>query len=169
MSSASTLEMYETELRHHVDINLRQYLSVNAIFFAERLYHLRSTEANRHVLAKCFYQIGKFKQTYLILQGSQSNENCYLLALVCIELLKYDEAESALLKQSFKLPKDLTLDDLKAIPGGSAGLYLLGRIARKQHRDEVAIQYFNLSLQVSCICELQSRLNCICCIYYVFS
>jgi hypothetical protein len=69
-----------------------------------------------------------------------------------MDLGKFDEGERALLPQAGKsklLAQTITADDVQLVPGGAAGLYLLGKFARKQHRVDVAIDYFKLSLEVS--------------------
>lgn len=88
----------------------------------------------------------------------------YLFALACMDLGKFDEGERALLPQataSKLLSQKITADDVHSVPGGAAGLYLLGKFSRKQHRAETAIDYFKLSLEV-----LFLILRCIACSSY---
>jgi tetratricopeptide (TPR) repeat protein len=42
----------------------------------------------------------------------------------------------------------LLLDQLKQIPGGAAGVHLLGLICRREHRKSAAIDYFKKSLEI---------------------
>ena len=100
-------------------------------------------------MAQCFFQQGKVKQAYLLLKESDDKLNRYLLGLVCVNLKKYNEAEKALLPELYSMdPKNMTKHDIENIPGSAAGLYLLGVICRREHRQESAIFYFQYSLQV---------------------
>jgi hypothetical protein len=58
-----------------VESNLNLQLTKNARFYAERLHNLKPSEANLHLLAKCYYQERKIKQVYLLLLGSSNPEN----------------------------------------------------------------------------------------------
>ena len=149
--------------------NLSLFLYDNAKFFAERLYYEDPHPENLHLLGQTYYRQGKIKQTYLILQHSDWPTNRYLFALSCIKLGKLNEAERALLpptmgkhsesKQNSKAQsKSKESKDSKeyssgskehssvTVPGGAAGLYLLGIICRKEQRKEAAIEYFQRSL-----------------------
>lgn len=132
-------------LRHLVVQNLSLFLYENAKFYAERLYYEEPQPENLHLLAQSYFRQGKIKQTYLILQNSDLPSNRYLLAIACISLGKFNEAEKALLLSvKTKLKPDQAVD----IPGGAAGLYLLGIICRKEQRLEAAVEYFQRSLEV---------------------
>lgn len=142
-----------------IEHSLACCLYVNATFYAERLHAICPNEDSLGFLAKCYYAQHKWKQVYLILQHATSTTNRYLFAVVCIELKKFKEAESALLASyplengvSFQtlLPKHINAEKaLVYIPGGASGIYLLGKVARKQHQKEKAIEYLKLCLQVS--------------------
>lgn len=135
-------------VHHFMAISLYE----NAIFYAERLYYESSTAETLHLLALCYYRMGKVNQTYLLLRdGSHrmsSADNRYLYALACIALDKLYEAESALqYVDKNGLPK-MTLEAMQHVPGKAAGVYLLGKICKRQHKRDMAIDYFKLSLQV---------------------
>ena len=77
--------------------------------------------------------MGKTRQAYLLLQNSsQSLESKYLLARCCLELGELREAEQAL----SGIKGSVVEGD---IPGGAAGLQLMGVVCRRQHRREEAI------------------------------
>ena len=152
------------------------YLSValfdTARFYAERLLccccndistqieRKYSYNASLHQLALCYFRLGKFQQTYLILLDQCSSastlpaspfaqkykysleDNKYLFALACFGLDKLIEAEKVLLTVSFT--------DLAASKRllASSILHLLGKICRRQHRRDVAIKYFTDSLKL---------------------
>ncbi len=109
--------------------------------------------------------MGKVKQAYLVLQNAVEGAchtvsedkapDCidgirYLYAKVCLALEKLQEAESTLVASNWGGgTRDLLqLNAAKSIPGGAAGVFLLGKVCRKQHRNSAAIHYFNLALQV---------------------
>ena len=141
--------MYEI-LKSLVLKNLSLFLFDDAHFYAERLYYQDPTPESLNLLAQCFTLQGKYKQAYLILRECTDSSNKYMFASVCVQLKKFSEAEKCLLADiNVSDPKHLTDDDIQAIPGGAAGLYMLGLVCRKQHRKEVAISYFELSLRVS--------------------
>lgn len=130
-------------LRQLVDQNMALYLFDDAIFYAERLYCESHSPEHLNLIAQCFFKQGKMKQTYLLLQFSEYHPNRYLFALTCISLGKFKEAEKSLLPT-------LETDnfDPEDVPGGAAGLYLLGIICRRENRRESAVRFFKLSLQV---------------------
>ena len=137
---------------------VNKYLAFNILdsakFYAERLYYEAPSADTLHLLALCYFRSGKFKQTYLILQDSiQSQDSCapinkYLFALACNELNKLNEGEQALSPHKYKTIDSITLDAVSATPGGAEGVYLLGKLCRRQHRNEMAIKYYKLSLKM---------------------
>lgn len=139
--------------RNLVEKNLSCFVFENAYFYAERLFYENPSPENLNILAQCYYRNGKLKQTYLLLKESTHAANRYLYALSCIGLKKYKEAENALLLdlqiENNIDPHRLTETEIESIPGNSTGLYLLGIIARKEQRKEIAIAYFQRSLDVS--------------------
>ena len=136
---------------------VERYLSLNlydsARFYAERLHYDSPNVESLGLLATCYYRLGKVKQTYMILSESKylnSPDNKYLFALVCLSLGKYDEAEFVLHSNNrFINYEEMTKENMASIPGGGAGLYLMGKICRRQQRKEASIHYFKLALQVS--------------------
>ena len=151
---------------------IEKYLSCHlydsAKFYAERLYYDHPCAENVYPLALCYYQMGKIKQTYLVLQDvkyvsvsatSSSSvvmnpailaKSQYLLAMTCVQLGKFEEAE-AILQPHGRLSKleSIHVESMKDIPGGAAGVFLMGKISRRQHRKEFAKHYYKLALQVS--------------------
>ena len=133
-------------LRQLINQNLELHLYHTAQFYAERLYYEHPNAENLYGLAQCFYKQGKLKQTYLLLQSCDTLPARYLLAVVCISLRKYREAERALVGGSVNAQNITTVVD--TIPGGAAGLYLLGSICRVENRRDSAISYYKACLQV---------------------
>ena len=120
-----------------------------------------------HLLALCYYRMGKMQQTYLILleqcttalptvSTSEQNlqrqykytihDNKYLFALACFDLEKLGEAERVLLSMPLKDHSQLNFSLV------SSCLNLLGKICRRQHRRNMSIGYFIESLQVRIKC-----------------
>lgn len=132
---------------------VQKYLSLSlydtARFFAERLYYEDSSPQNLHLLAQCFFRLGKFKQTYHILQDNSHPSNRYLFAQTCIAIGKLSEAEKVLSPNSQIHPQNLTDQQLAEVPEGAAGVYLLGKIARRGQCREAAMFYFKKALEVS--------------------
>jgi anaphase-promoting complex subunit 3 len=148
---AATVNSCADVLRCLVVQNLSLFLYDNAKFYAERLYYEDPRPENLHLLGQSYFRQGKIKQTYLILQNSDYATNRYLFALSCISLGKLNEAERALLSPvtaKIFLSKTVSLRDLESVPGGAAGLYLLGMVCRKEQRKDAAIDYFQKSLQL---------------------
>ena len=137
----------EDLLRHLVEQNLSNFLYENAKFYAERLYSERNCDEHLHLLAQCYYRQGKVKQTYLVLQSSTWPANRYLFAMACVSLNKLTEGERALLPVPYGQPQSMSKEQFNSIPGGAAGIHLLGTICRKEHRKDAAIAYFKKSLQ----------------------
>jgi anaphase-promoting complex subunit 3 len=131
-------------LRDLVDKHLSLCLYDNAHFYAERLLYESPSPDSLNLLALCYFRQGKTKQTYQLLKDSSSPENRYLFALACISLRRYVEAERALLAGRSSYDARFASE----IPGGAAGLYLLGKICRKDSRKESAIMFFRLCLEV---------------------
>lgn len=138
--------------RELVTTYLDRHLYETARFFAERAWYDDPCQENVHALAECYYRQGKIKQAYLLLQDAKyldHQPSKYLLGLACVSLGKLEEAESVLMPRNrFTLPSQLTAENLKDIPGGASGLYLMGKVCKRQQRKEMAIQYFQLALEV---------------------
>ena len=134
------------QLLQLVERNLSQHLLEDAKFYAERLYYeTGGSQEALNVLAQCYFRQNKIKQCYLLLQRCTLPANRYLLATCCYSLGKLDEAEATLVQQG----APPSMQTAASVPGGAAGLYLLGCVCRRGHRKEAAIQYLKLSLQVS--------------------
>ena len=134
-----------------VERNLSLNLLEDAKFYAERLYYESGgSEESLNVLAQCYFRQNKIKQCYLILQNCRLASNRYLLATCCMSLGKLTEAEAALVPAG-GAPQ--TLHAAATIPGGAAGLYLLGSISRRNHQREKAIKFLTMSLQVGFVSD----------------
>lgn len=132
---------------------VQRYLASNIIeaakFYAERLFYESPTDESLYLLALCHFRGGKYKQAYLILQHCKSSPQCkYLYALCCDRLDKWEEGERMLRPQGQVNTGKISVDSVTSTPGGAEGVYLLGRFCRKQHRKEMAIAYYKLSLQL---------------------
>jgi anaphase-promoting complex subunit 3 len=139
-------------LHQLVDQHLNWCLFDSAQFYAERLYYEYPCPEAVYLLAQCFHRQGKLKQTYLLLHDCDIPQGRYLFAVVCIALKKYKEAEKALLRKNPIKMSDLgKVGVADSVPGGAAGLYLLGLICRVENRRDAAIAFYQASLQVSSI------------------
>lgn len=143
----STVPLLHQLVEHYISV----YLYDVATFYAERLYYEHNSSENLHYVARCYDYQGKTKQVYHILQGDTLLCNRYLFAKTCIALNKLDEAESALLGER----KDLTPfseEEVSSLPGGAAGLFLLGTLCRREQRKEAAQFYFFEALKYDKTC-----------------
>jgi tetratricopeptide (TPR) repeat protein len=135
----------------------QKYLELNLIesarFYAERAWYQTPSEDNVYQLAQCYYREGKIKQTYLILQDSKFTSHKaskYLFAMSCLSLGKLEEGERILLPGS----RFMSLDNINSetfldIPGEAAGVFLLGKICKRQQRKEMARKCFEIAFEVS--------------------
>jgi len=141
-------------LRAHVNKYLTGNVLDSAKFYAERLYYEAPSADSLYLLALCYFRSGKYKQTYLILQDcirsstTGASLNKYLFALACNELDRLEEGEQALSPHKHKTVDSITLEAVSATPGGAEGVYLLGKLCRRQHRKEMAVMYYKLSLKM---------------------
>jgi tetratricopeptide (TPR) repeat protein len=142
------MEGSEIVLRDLVDYYCSIFLFDNARFYAERLFYTNPNSDNLFLLARCYRGLGKIKQVYHLLRDDTYPPNRYHFAQVCIELGKYQEVHHTLLPSSVTHPNNLTDADVARIPGGGAGLYLLGITCRKENRKDFAVAYFKKALQV---------------------
>lgn len=138
---------------HLLTALVQRYLASNLLdsarFYSERLYYEHRTEDSLYLLGLTYFRAGKAKQTYLALQGCLVSPACkYLFALACEKLDKLEEGEHALQTSGRRTLNGITMDAVKDTPGGAEGVYLLGRLCRRQHRKEAAIAYFKLSLRM---------------------
>jgi hypothetical protein len=146
MSSMSSIELNFLTL---IDYYLSLYQYSTAQFYSERLYSISSISDHLYLLAKCYYLQGNIRQVYYLLREEKISLSCrYLFAIVCITLGKLNEAEESLLPFEHLNPKNMINEDIKDIPGGTNGLYLLGVICKKEQRKEFAIAYFKKCLEV---------------------
>jgi len=150
MQQTQTQKPYDSYFSNLCVNYLTTYQYDTALFFAERAYYELPTEENLQLISECYIRQNKYSQSYLILQNARSETNRYLLALSCIELNKYIEAETALLPGQY-VPTSSNLPDsiIENIAGGVAGLVLLGKIAELTHRKPCAIFYYQKCLEVS--------------------
>jgi len=78
-----------------------------------------------------------------LLKGSKTPDNRCKLAIVCIKMDKYTEAERALIIKS-----SIDIDNIQ-VAGGASGYYLLGRIYEKQGKTREAIKFYHKSLELN--------------------
>ncbi len=130
----------------------QKYLSFyqydTAKFFAERLYYEEPSPIHLNILAQCYYRLNKYKQVYQLLQDCSHPSNRYLFALACVALNKLSEAERALSPTSNGTTSQLSSEQLSEVPEGALGLYLLGKICRRQQRKDAALFYLRKSIEV---------------------
>jgi anaphase-promoting complex subunit 3 len=145
----------EVVLKDLIQHYCSNFLYENAKFFAERLYYGNPNSDQMlkseylFLLAKCYHGQGKVRQVYHLLKEDTYLPNRYLFAQSCIALSKYPDAEKALFPFKNIHPNEITEKDLAFIPGGAAGLYLLGVICRHEQRKDYAIAYFQQTITVS--------------------
>ena len=83
----------------------------------------------RLLLAESYLGESKPYKAYDVLKPSTSPANRYKLALTCMKLEKYSEAEKVLLDQTnIRSIGLMESDHLKKVPNGAAGLFLLGQV-----------------------------------------
>ena len=164
----------EQTLRAQAEQNLQCHQYDNATFLCECLHAQNRSEANLQLLGRCYWHSAAHLKGFAALQGASSGANRYLFALCCLELGKLHEAEAALLKGtalSGRKPADCAAEVLGQgvggdgtcpVPGGAAGLVLLGKLCRRGNRTAQAIAYFELALRLdpfqwvayAALCEL---------------
>ncbi|RHY19021.1 hypothetical protein DYB36_013449 [Aphanomyces astaci] len=150
---------------------LDQNVHATAVFLAERLVAENASEDNLGLLADAYYRSGAGHRAISLLerhmtsnQGILSAHNRYLLALCCFEADRLSDAENALIP-STSTRRSTGEGATKNVPNGAAGLYLLGRVHRRLHRTDQAIECFTESLKLDPflwssfenLCELGSQ------------
>jgi tetratricopeptide (TPR) repeat protein len=149
----------ENQLIESIKASLNHELYSNAAFLCERLYAEVQNEDVRHLLAQCYLGEGKAYKAYEVLKDCESEKNRYKLALTCIKLSRYHEAELAL--TGAKLPQNqakgssyilgnhhLDLNSNRSIPHGASGYYLLGFVLESQFKNEKAVECYERALQL---------------------
>ncbi|KAA0177779.1 hypothetical protein FNF27_00950 [Cafeteria roenbergensis] len=144
----------EVQLAGLVEYYLSCHLHESASFLCERLFSLRSSESNRHLLACCYIYSGKRGQAIQLLREARSPVNRYLLARYLLEDGDPVGAEEALLAET---PfRSLSLADamphlrrgLKSVPNNTAGLFLWASILDRQGRADDACRLYRMVLEV---------------------
>jgi tetratricopeptide (TPR) repeat protein len=146
----------ETQLVQLVEHYLSLHLHDNALFFAERLFAESPSEANRHLLASTHVLAGRKRQAATILTGGHSLVNRFLYARCLVDLEQYRDAEDSLFKAAGmtlangRLPSDVRsiIANPQKVPGGPAGLYLLGVCAHRTVRHDRAIELYRAALNL---------------------
>jgi tetratricopeptide (TPR) repeat protein len=133
---------------------LSQGLYDSARFYAERQYYDAPCPSHLHLLAQCYHRVGKVQQAYLVLKSavfSDCQEAKYLFGQVCFELGKLAEAEQALIGEDagMLMEEEITVESMLDTPGGAAGVYLLGKIYRRQQRLDLAKKSLVVALEAS--------------------
>jgi len=135
-----------------VEYSLTNFLFDQACFFAERLVAESPSDDSLYLLASSYLRCGDHGRAYVVLEEKQSKEPRfrYLLAFCCVKLDKLEEAERALLGSSFGVAGALPGSEaLGNVPGGAAGLYLLGQVKeQKSGCSDQAIECFSKCLEL---------------------
>lgn len=85
----------------------------------------------------------KLFKAHYVLKDANSPANRYKLALVCIKMQKYNEAEKALLFKSANKGEE----EFQVI-GGAAGYYLLGSVFELQAKLKEAAKFYTKALEL---------------------
>ncbi|KAJ8908804.1 hypothetical protein NDN08_005508 [Rhodosorus marinus] len=139
----------EVALRSAVSSSLQSYLPENAVFMAERLCAVRCSSANRRLLAESYLRCGKPVQAKSTLEDANDPESRYLYSVACVDLNLLREAEVALRPQNLKdygSCNDVRVEDF---PGGSSGVYLLGKVLHRSGRKEAAVAMYKRALKAN--------------------
>jgi len=89
----------------------------------------------RLLLAESYLGEGKAYKAYDVLRGCTSGPNRYKLALTCIKLNRLADAEKVLLDQNnIRALSLMDPEQLKKVPNGAAGLFLLGQVRELQSK-----------------------------------
>ena len=129
--------------------SLQYELYSNASFLCERLLAQTDNEEIRLLLAESYLGDGKAYKAYEVLKGCTSSANRYKLALTCLKLNKLAEAEKVLL--DYPNIRSLTImdsDQMKKVPYGAAGLYLLGQVRELQSKRKEAVKNYRKALEL---------------------
>ncbi|ETW00923.1 hypothetical protein, variant [Aphanomyces invadans] len=143
----------ERSLTFAVKRYLDQSLHSTAVFLAERLVAEHASDDNIGLLAEAYHRSGAGYRAIALLerhatpsQSILSAQNRYLLALCCYEGGRLTDAENALLQSKPAQHVGGGAIVKLNVPNGASGLFLLGRIYRRLHRNDQAIECFKESL-----------------------
>ena len=129
--------------------SLRFELYANASFLCERLLAQVDNEEVRLLLAESYLGEGKPYKAYDVLKPSTSPANRYKLALTCMKLDRPNEAEKVLLDLTNSRSLGLMdQENLKKVPNGAAGLFLLGQVRELQQKSKDAIKAYSKALKL---------------------
>lgn len=85
----------------------------------------------------------KLFKAYHVLKEGSSIANRYKLAVVCLKMLKVNEAEKALMYKTGNKG-----DEEFQVIGGAAGYYLLGTIFEQQARQKEAAKFYSKAVEL---------------------
>jgi anaphase-promoting complex subunit 3 len=103
----------------------------------------------RLLLAESYLGEGKAYKAYDVLRGCSSGPNRYKLALTCIKLNRLADAEKVLLDQNnIRALSLMDPEQLKKVPNGAAGLFLLGQVRELQSKWKEAIKNYRQALKL---------------------
>ena len=129
--------------------SLRFELYANASFLCERLLAQIDNEEVRLLLAESYLGESKPYKAYDVLKPCTSPANRYKLALTCMKLDRPNEAEKFLLDPAHNRTFGLMdQDNLKKVPNGAAGLFLLGQVRELQQKTKDAIRAYVKALKM---------------------
>eukprot|EP01112_Ceratiomyxa_fruticulosa_P014681 TRINITY_DN4221_c0_g1_i1.p1 TRINITY_DN4221_c0_g1~~TRINITY_DN4221_c0_g1_i1.p1 ORF type:complete len:467 (-),score=107.78 TRINITY_DN4221_c0_g1_i1:25-1425(-) len=124
----------DLKLLECIQFSLNHHLVSNAIFLAERLYAFHKNENTLNILAESYYRAGKIGKAYHLLVNAKDSSNKYLYAVCCYDLEKWGEGIQ-------------TLTNEITVPGGAAGLYLLGMLCKRSNQNALSTNYFQQALE----------------------
>ena len=134
--------------------SLQHHLYNQSVFFADRLNAAKSTNSSLELWADALLRAGEHEQVRWQLRGKITELNPrlqYLLAVACIKLEQYQEAEVALLGgdlERVELWRSHGHLNALAVVEGAAGLYQLGQVAEGLRKREQAYECYAKCLKM---------------------
>lgn len=136
---------------------LRSLLPSNAVFLAERLCAQHPSEASWTLLARAHLATGSYARASRAISKiaqvpNASAEARYMYAALLIETPGENsmaEAEAVLRGQHYCEPETSMSSAARQVPGGAAGLYLLGLICQRTARRDEAKQFYRKALSLN--------------------
>lgn len=131
----SVVETFAQPCARIVEFSLQHFLHEQAVFFAERLATEFVDDETLHLLATAHLRAGNADRAYHLLKQKQEAEPPprlrYLLAMCCVRLEKFEEADAAL-----------------GADAGAPGLFLLGQVKEKLRNRDQAIECYSKCLEL---------------------
>eukprot|EP00916_Digyalum_oweni_P009323 GHVL01015723.1.p1 GENE.GHVL01015723.1~~GHVL01015723.1.p1 ORF type:complete len:799 (+),score=273.96 GHVL01015723.1:334-2730(+) len=124
-----------------IEFSLGCHLVDQAMFYGELLHAQIHNESTAHILGTLYFRDKQFRKCSKLLEKYEKNENKYLMSLSLYKLKKYNESYDVLTNRDKYIGND--------IPGGAAGLYLLGCLKEKFGQKENAILLYNECISIN--------------------